>query len=68
MLTAVTIVGPKYRGVLLEARTGGGLNALGTWQRPPPDTKFLQVHFSVKPMLKPELQIVIMLLQMPKVQ
>ncbi|XP_024655539.1 putative defense protein Hdd11 [Maylandia zebra] len=38
----VTIVGPKYRGVLLEARIGGGLNAVGTWQRPPPDTKFLQ--------------------------
>ncbi|XP_023270147.1 putative defense protein 3 [Seriola lalandi dorsalis] len=38
----VTISGPVYRGVLLEARTGSGTNALGSWQLPPPDTKFLE--------------------------
>ncbi|KAM4577046.1 putative defense protein 3 [Odontesthes bonariensis] len=38
----VTIIGPEYRGVLLEARTEGNTNALGTWRLPPPDTKFLQ--------------------------
>ncbi|XP_030594084.1 putative defense protein Hdd11 [Archocentrus centrarchus] len=38
----VTIIGPKYRGVLLEARTAGSTSALGKWQNPPPDTKFLQ--------------------------
>ncbi|XP_036380380.1 putative defense protein 3 [Megalops cyprinoides] len=38
----VTIKGPDYRGVLLEARTGTSVNALGSWQSPPADTKFLQ--------------------------
>ncbi|KAG7489812.1 hypothetical protein JOB18_020810 [Solea senegalensis] len=38
----VTITGPEYRGVLLEARTKGSTEALGTWMLPPPDTKFLQ--------------------------
>ncbi|KAF6729468.1 putative defense protein 3 [Oryzias melastigma] len=38
----VTIKGPDYRGVLLEARTDGSTNALGSWSLPPPDTKFLQ--------------------------
>ncbi|XP_054628584.1 putative defense protein Hdd11 [Dunckerocampus dactyliophorus] len=38
----VTISGPEYRGVLLEARSGNSFFALGTWQNPPPDTKFLQ--------------------------
>ncbi|KAK1893278.1 putative defense protein 3 [Dissostichus eleginoides] len=38
----VTISGPEYRGVLLEARTDGSTNALGSWQLPAPDTKFLQ--------------------------
>ncbi|KAF3851143.1 hypothetical protein F7725_012915 [Dissostichus mawsoni] len=28
----VTISGPEYRGVLLEARTDGSTNALGSWQ------------------------------------
>ncbi|XP_026178003.1 putative defense protein Hdd11-like isoform X2 [Mastacembelus armatus] len=38
----VTITGPPYRGVLLEARTGKSTNALGSWQLPPPDTRFLE--------------------------
>ncbi|KAK5871118.1 hypothetical protein PBY51_004016 [Eleginops maclovinus] len=38
----VTISGPEYRGVLLEARTYGSTNAIGSWQLPPPDTKFLE--------------------------
>ncbi|XP_054467758.1 putative defense protein Hdd11 [Anoplopoma fimbria] len=38
----VVITGPEYRGVLLEAQTVGSTNALGSWQIPPPDTKFLQ--------------------------
>ncbi|XP_040898842.1 putative defense protein Hdd11 [Toxotes jaculatrix] len=38
----VTITGPEYRGVLLEARTGSSTNALGSWQLPPPDTRFLE--------------------------
>ncbi|CAJ1068911.1 putative defense protein Hdd11 [Xyrichtys novacula] len=38
----VTVRGPDYRGVLLEARTFGSTNALGSWMLPPPDTKFLQ--------------------------
>ncbi|XP_017269220.1 putative defense protein Hdd11 [Kryptolebias marmoratus] len=38
----VTIIGPAYRGVLLEARTQGSINALGSWKLPPPDTKLLQ--------------------------
>ncbi|XP_068559669.1 putative defense protein Hdd11 [Cebidichthys violaceus] len=36
------IAGPEYRGVLVEARTDGSTNALGSWQIPPPDTRFLQ--------------------------
>ncbi|KAK7933791.1 hypothetical protein WMY93_004687 [Mugilogobius chulae] len=48
----VTIVGPDYRGVLLEARAPGDTTALGTWQLPPPDTRFLEVsqerHSSIK--------------------
>ncbi|KAF3695735.1 putative defense protein 3 [Channa argus] len=42
MPITVTISGPEYRGLLLEARTGSGTNALGSWQLPPPDTRFLQ--------------------------
>ncbi|XP_041644295.1 putative defense protein 3 isoform X2 [Cheilinus undulatus] len=38
----MTVRGPDYRGVLLEARMFGSTNALGSWQLPPPDTKFLQ--------------------------
>ncbi|XP_062273845.1 putative defense protein 3 [Scomber scombrus] len=38
----VTIIGPAYRGVLLEARTGISANALGSWKLPPPDTRFLE--------------------------
>ncbi|XP_051277617.1 putative defense protein Hdd11 [Dicentrarchus labrax] len=38
----VTVTGPEYRGVLLEARRDGSTNALGSWKIPPPDTKFLQ--------------------------
>ncbi|KAF7200400.1 putative defense protein Hdd11 [Nothobranchius furzeri] len=38
----VTITGPDYRGVLLEARTGSNTNALGSWILPPPDTRYLQ--------------------------
>ncbi|XP_056135183.1 putative defense protein Hdd11 [Lampris incognitus] len=38
----VTIVGPVYRGVLLEARTTYSSTALGSWQLPPPDTKLLE--------------------------
>ncbi|XP_070689497.1 putative defense protein Hdd11 [Pempheris klunzingeri] len=41
-LITVTITGPEYRGVLLEARTGSSSNALGSWQLPPPDTRFLE--------------------------
>ncbi|XP_029018370.1 putative defense protein Hdd11 [Betta splendens] len=37
----VTIAGPPYRGVLLEARSGSSTDAVGTWQLPPPDTRFL---------------------------
>ncbi|XP_062240888.1 putative defense protein Hdd11 [Platichthys flesus] len=40
----VTITGPEYRGVLLEARTSGSTNALGTWNLPPPDTRFLECN------------------------
>lgn len=40
---AVTIIGPEYRGVLLEARRKGFNDAYGSWKHPPPDTKFLQV-------------------------
>uniref|UniRef100_A0A3Q1JXI0 Reelin domain-containing protein n=1 Tax=Anabas testudineus TaxID=64144 RepID=A0A3Q1JXI0_ANATE len=38
----VTITGPEYRGVLLEARTGSSTLALGSWSLPPPDTRFLE--------------------------
>uniref|UniRef100_A0A3Q3WHT9 Reelin domain-containing protein n=1 Tax=Mola mola TaxID=94237 RepID=A0A3Q3WHT9_MOLML len=38
----VTISGPEYRGVLLEARTAASTNALGSWHLPPPDTRFLE--------------------------
>ncbi|XP_044053029.1 putative defense protein 3 [Siniperca chuatsi] len=38
----VTVTGPEYRGVLLEARKEGSTNALGSWQLPPPDTRFLE--------------------------
>ncbi|KAL1274203.1 hypothetical protein QQF64_027017 [Cirrhinus molitorella] len=37
----VVIKGPDYRGVLLEARSGSDSKAIGTWQTPPSDTKFL---------------------------
>ncbi|XP_053726540.1 putative defense protein Hdd11 [Synchiropus splendidus] len=37
----VTIIGPAYRGVLLEARTGNSVQALGSFTNPPPDTKLL---------------------------
>lgn len=40
----VTIIGPEYRGVLLETRTGSSVDALGSWNLPPPDTQFLQVR------------------------
>lgn len=43
MFLTVTITGPEYRGVLLEARMDGSDNALGSWQHPPPDTRFLTV-------------------------
>ncbi|MEQ2225940.1 hypothetical protein ILYODFUR_022700 [Ilyodon furcidens] len=42
MPVTVTIIGPPYRGVLLEARTEGHNDAYGTWKLPPPDTKFLE--------------------------
>uniref|UniRef100_A0A3Q2PMC5 Si:dkey-251i10.2 n=1 Tax=Fundulus heteroclitus TaxID=8078 RepID=A0A3Q2PMC5_FUNHE len=45
MPVTVTIIGPQYRGVLLEARTEGFNDAYGTWKLPPPDTKFLQSFF-----------------------
>ncbi|KAH1165438.1 hypothetical protein KIL84_022997 [Mauremys mutica] len=38
----VQVVGPGYRGLLLEARTFGSIAALGTWQTPANNTKFLQ--------------------------
>ncbi|XP_006633079.1 putative defense protein 3 isoform X2 [Lepisosteus oculatus] len=37
----VTILGPDYAGVLLEARSGSDTRALGSWQTPPSNTKFL---------------------------
>ncbi|XP_028312300.1 putative defense protein 3 [Gouania willdenowi] len=37
----VTIAGPQYRGLLLQARSHESNDALGSWQLPPPDTKFL---------------------------
>ncbi|MBN3288746.1 DFP3 protein, partial [Polyodon spathula] len=39
---AVRIQGPDYGGLLLEARVPGSTNALGSWQVPPENTKFLQ--------------------------
>ncbi|XP_056602652.1 putative defense protein 3 [Triplophysa dalaica] len=38
----VVIKGPDYRGVLLEARSGSDTTAIGTWQTPPANTKFLE--------------------------
>lgn len=49
--SAVTIIGPEYRGVLLEARREGFSDAYGSWTQPPPDTKFLQVPLTYKPKL-----------------
>lgn len=42
--TPITVVikGLNYSGVLLEARSGSDTTALGTWQTPPANTKFLQ--------------------------
>nr|XP_055056838.1 putative defense protein 3 [Misgurnus anguillicaudatus] len=37
----VVIKGPDYQGVLLEARSGSDTKAIGTWQTPPANTKFL---------------------------
>ncbi|XP_018975216.2 putative defense protein Hdd11 [Cyprinus carpio] len=37
----VVIEGPDYTGVLLEARSGSDSKAIGTWQTPPNNTKFL---------------------------
>ncbi|XP_014840791.1 PREDICTED: putative defense protein 3 [Poecilia mexicana] len=42
MPVTVTIIGPEYRGVLLEARRENFNDAYGSWKTPPPDTKFLQ--------------------------
>ncbi|XP_005795010.1 putative defense protein Hdd11-like [Xiphophorus maculatus] len=42
MPVTVTIIGPQYRGVLLEARREHFNDAYGSWKIPPPDTKFLQ--------------------------
>ncbi|NP_001313480.1 uncharacterized protein LOC562682 precursor [Danio rerio] len=38
----VVIKGPDYKGVLLEARSGSDTTALGSWQMPPANTKFLE--------------------------
>ncbi|XP_036436532.1 putative defense protein 3 [Colossoma macropomum] len=38
----VIIKGPDYGGVLLEARSGSRTNALGSWESPPANTKYLQ--------------------------
>ncbi|MBN3297440.1 DFP3 protein, partial [Amia calva] len=38
----VTIKGPDYKGVLLQARMGNSYIALGSWKLPPADTKVLQ--------------------------
>uniref|UniRef100_A0A8D0H0X5 Reelin domain-containing protein n=1 Tax=Sphenodon punctatus TaxID=8508 RepID=A0A8D0H0X5_SPHPU len=38
----VHLLGPVYRGLLLEARTFGSTAALGSWQTPPNNTRFLQ--------------------------
>nr|XP_056715287.1 putative defense protein 3 [Euleptes europaea] len=38
----IQILGPTYRGLLLEARSFGSTTALGFWKSPPNNTKFLQ--------------------------
>ncbi|XP_015282553.1 PREDICTED: ferric-chelate reductase 1-like [Gekko japonicus] len=38
----IQILGPAYRGLLLEARSFGSNTALGFWKTPPNNTKFLQ--------------------------
>ncbi|KAJ8401780.1 hypothetical protein AAFF_G00377510 [Aldrovandia affinis] len=38
----VTITGAEYSGVLLQAYMGSSFNALGSWQSPPANTKFLK--------------------------
>ncbi|XP_048839373.1 putative defense protein Hdd11 isoform X2 [Brienomyrus brachyistius] len=37
----VTIKGPNYTGLLLRAQSGSRAEALGTWQPPPANTKYL---------------------------
>ncbi|KAG7314932.1 hypothetical protein KOW79_022235 [Hemibagrus wyckioides] len=37
----VMIEGPVYLGVLLQARSSSGTDAIGTWGIPPPNTKYL---------------------------
>ncbi|XP_049321620.1 putative defense protein 3 [Astyanax mexicanus] len=37
----VTIIGPDYGGVLLQARSGTNTDALGSWGSPPNNTKYL---------------------------
>ncbi|XP_060768957.1 putative defense protein Hdd11 [Neoarius graeffei] len=37
----VTIQGPQYIGLLLQARSGSDTNAVGTWKTPPANTKYL---------------------------
>ncbi|XP_048370013.1 putative defense protein 3 [Sphaerodactylus townsendi] len=38
----IQIVGPAYRGLLLEARSFRSTTALGFWKSPPNNTKYLQ--------------------------
>ncbi|XP_067852850.1 putative defense protein Hdd11 [Heptranchias perlo] len=38
----VQILGPQYRGFLMEARKDGGTSPLGSWQDPPENTQLLQ--------------------------
>ncbi|XP_054851942.1 putative defense protein 3 [Eublepharis macularius] len=38
----IQILGPAYRGLLLEARSFGSTTALGFWKNPPNNTKLLQ--------------------------
>ncbi|XP_058857424.1 putative defense protein 1 [Acipenser ruthenus] len=38
----VRILGPDYRGLLLKAVVPGSTSALGSWQDPPENTRFLQ--------------------------
>lgn len=40
---SVTIQGPQYIGLLLQARSGSNTNAVGTWKTPPANTKYLAV-------------------------